>query len=57
MNARNLLALPLVLELLLHSAVGLAGPEGWHESLDDGLAAARKSGKPLLVITTWKDGI
>jgi hypothetical protein len=32
-------------------------PEGWHTSLDDGLEAAKKSGKPLLVVTGWKSGI
>ncbi len=31
-----------------------AAPAGWHKSLDDGLEASAKSGKPLLVITTWK---
>ena len=31
--------------------------EGWHKSMDDGLEAAKKSGKPLLVITLWKQGV
>ena len=26
-------------------------------NLEDGLKAARKSGKPLLVITSWKPGV
>ena len=31
-----------------------AAPEGWHASLKDGVAAAEKSGKPILLITAWK---
>ena len=34
-----------------------AGAEGWHKSLDDGIEAAKKSGKPLLVVTGWKSGV
>ncbi len=36
-----------------------AGAEGetWHPSLDKGLEAAKKSGKPLLVVTGWAKGI
>lgn len=30
-----------------------AAPEGWHTSLKDGVAAAEKSGKPILMITAW----
>lgn len=30
-----------------------APPDGWHGSLDKGLEAAKKSGKPLLLITAW----
>ena len=30
-----------------------AAPSGWHTSLKDGVAAAEKSGKPLLVMTAW----
>jgi hypothetical protein len=40
--------------------VTLAGPEvweGWQKSPEDAQLLARKSGKPLLVITTWKDGV
>ena len=29
----------------------------WHPNLKDGLAAAKKSGKPLFVATLWKKGI
>ena len=42
--------------LLLVTAAG-AAPDGWSASLEDGLAAAKKSGKPVLVITLWKDGV
>ena len=35
----------------------LAAPEGWHGSLKDGLAAAKKSGKPVLVVTVWKEKV
>lgn len=31
-----------------------AQPDGWHGSLKDGIEAAAKSNKPLLVITAWK---
>ena len=31
-----------------------AAPEGWHKSLKDGVEAAGKSGKPILMITAWK---
>ena len=30
-----------------------AAPEGWHKSLKDGIAAAEKSRKPILLITAW----
>ena len=33
-----------------------AAPE-WHKNLEEGVAAARKSGKPLLVVTAWRSGI
>lgn len=29
----------------------------WRSSLDEGLAAARESGKPVLVVTLWKAGV
>ncbi len=31
-----------------------AQPEGWHGSLKDGVEAAAKSNKPILLITAWK---
>ncbi len=45
----------LVLGALASTASAI--PEGWHKSMDDGLKAARASGKPLLVVTLWKDGV
>lgn len=38
---------------LLLAAAAVAAPEGWHASMKDGLAAAKKSGKPLFVVTIW----
>ena len=29
-------------------------PKGWHNSLEKGVEAAAKSGKPILLITAWK---
>lgn len=40
------------LALLMPSARADA-PEGWHKSLADGVEAAGKSGKPILLITAW----
>ena len=31
--------------------------DGWLRSRDDGLKAAQKSGKPVLVVTMWGDGV
>lgn len=49
------------LALLLPALVLAAAPalcmEGWLRSRDDGLDAAKKSGKPVLVVTLWKDGV
>ena len=42
--------------LLLAASAG-AAPDGWLASLDGGLDAARRSGKPVLVVTAWKSGI
>jgi len=35
------------------SSAAAAAPEGWHTSMKDGLEAAAKSNRPLLVITAW----
>jgi hypothetical protein len=45
---------PLSVLALLAGAV-LAAPEGWHRTKKDGEAAALKSGKPVLVVTIWKE--
>ncbi len=37
--------------------VDAASPEGWHQSLKDGLEASAKSGKPLLLVTLWKEKV
>jgi hypothetical protein len=49
-------SLPLLLALLVLTGPTLAA-DGWHGSLDDGLEAARKSGRPVLVVTGWKSGV
>ncbi len=42
---------------LVLAASAAALPAGWHKSMDDGLEAAAKSGRPLLVVTAWKSGV
>jgi hypothetical protein len=46
---RNALALGVL------AAAALARPDGWHRTMEDGLKAAKKSGKPVLVVTIWKE--
>lgn len=51
------LSLLLMAALLVTLAPGDAGaepPKGWHNSLGEGVEAATKSGKPILLITAWK---
>ena len=43
------------LAILMLAGAAFAAPEGWHTSMKDGLAAAKKSRKPMLVVTLWKD--
>ena len=40
----------LTLGLLLAPA-----PEGWHRTMEDGVKAAKSSGKPVLVATAWNN--
>lgn len=47
----------LVLAGLALAGPAVAAPGGWHTSIDDGLAAAAKSGRPLLVVTAWKEKV
>ena len=47
---------PLSLLALLAGAA-LAAPEGWHHTKREGEAAALKSGKPVLVVTIWKEKV
>jgi hypothetical protein len=35
----------------------LAAPAGWHATMDDGLEAAAGSGRPVLVVTAWKEKV
>ncbi len=37
------------------AGAAFAAPEGWHKSMKDGLEAAKKSHKPVLVVTLWTD--
>jgi hypothetical protein len=46
-----------VLALLAGAAGAGPVPDGWHASLADGVAAAKRSGKPVLVVTAWAPGI
>lgn len=46
-----------VLGLALSATSAHAIPDGWHKSLKEGLEAAAKSGKPLLLVSGWKDEI
>jgi hypothetical protein len=43
--------------IALLGAVAAAAPAGWHSKLDDGVAAAKKSGKPVFVVTMWKEKV
>ena len=37
--------------------VATAGAGAWHASLDQALDAAKKSGRPVLVVTLWPKGL
>ncbi len=37
------------------ATLALCAPDGWHTSMKDGLEAAKKSGRPLLVVTAWTE--
>ncbi|NUN47927.1 MAG: hypothetical protein HUU15_03755 [Candidatus Brocadiae bacterium] len=41
--------------LLLFACAAFAEPAGWHRTLKDGVKAGQRSGKPVLVVTIWKD--
>jgi len=43
--------------LVTLATLALSAPEGWHTSMKDGLEASSKSGKPLLVVTAWKEKV
>ena len=43
-----------VLGLFASDATAL---DGWLHKQDDAVEAAKKSGKPILYVTIWKDGI
>ena len=54
---RNTAMTAAIIGAFLVPAALLAAPEGWHKNLEDGRKGARRSGKPILVITTWSDGV
>ena len=54
---RNTLMTAAIIGAFLFPAGLLATPEAWHKNLEDGRKGAGKSGKPILVITTWSDGV
>jgi len=39
------------------AGAAFAAPDGWHNSMKDGLVAAKKSGKPVLVVTMWREKV
>ena len=54
--------LPVLAVLAVLAGLALASAdafalEGWLRTRKDGLEAAGKSGKPVLVVTIWKDGV
>ncbi len=51
------LALFLVLSVLASTTAVAQDLASWHKKLDDGLTAAKKSGKPVLVVTNWKPDV
>ena len=46
-----------LLPLLLVLAAPAFAAEGWLRTRDDGLEAAKKSGRPVLVVTAWKEKV
>jgi hypothetical protein len=48
--------------LVVTGLLGLAPPArgdrpGWHATLDDGIAAAKASGRPVFLVTLWKTSV
>lgn len=42
-----------VVAAVLVAAAALAAPDGWLKTMDEGVAAGKKSGKAVLVVTGW----
>jgi len=53
----QLIGMRATISLLVLGAAALAAPQGWRKTLDGGVAAARKCGKPVLVVTLWRTGL
>ncbi|MHC5010390.1 MAG: hypothetical protein ACYTG6_05480 [Planctomycetota bacterium] len=45
------------LAVLALCASDAAALDGWLHGQDEAIEAAKKSGKPILYVTIWKDGI
>jgi hypothetical protein len=43
--------------IALMAGAVLAAPEGWHRTKKEGEGAAARSGKPVLVVTIWKEKV
>ena len=52
---------PIVATALVFAAAAAAAAgdvfEGWHRKPEDGQAAAKKSGRPVFLVTLWADGL
>ena len=48
-----------ILLVVLAAAAASAGDvfEGWHRKPEDGQAAAKRSGRPVFLVTLWADGV
>jgi hypothetical protein len=57
MRIPTLLSLLAAVALAVIAASAPAQESAWHASLDKGLEAAKKSGKPLFVVTVWPRGV
>lgn len=53
MRTTGILLAALLAVLVLPFPAQAEVPSGWHKSLEEGVEAAAKSGKPILLITAW----
>jgi len=57
MRATGIFVLALIALGLIAAPSSADVPDGWHKSLKDGVEASAKSGKPILLITSWSRGL